>query len=131
MERQLDAVSHVVGLLSSENRELREQLTALAATVGATAQAEKVGIAKEVSEALDDYGFNQLPPVKQKILDHIARKRELFYPAEVARELNLCSTYVSKVLQDLEKAGWLKSVDSNGYRGRKLYKVVKSGEPTP
>ena len=74
-----------------------------------------------IASDLSRYG---LSPVKRKVVNHVSAKKELFYPAQIARELELCSSYVSKVFKELEDGRWIKSVDNKGYRGRKLYQVT-------
>ena len=78
-----------------------------------------------VSKLLEAFNTMSLPPVKYKIVNYLRAKKEVFYPSQIARELSLCSTYVNKVLQDLESQGLVRSIDTKGYRGRKLYRVTE------
>ncbi|HAX78970.1 MAG TPA: hypothetical protein DCY88_24900 [Cyanobacteria bacterium UBA11372] len=77
------------------------------------------------SKLLGAFNTMSLPPVKYKIVNYLRVKKEVFYPAEVARELDLHVSYVARIFRDLESDGFLVSIDTNGYRGRKLYKVVE------
>ena len=120
LERELKALSYALGVLFKDS----------GSTTGSpagdspgdeAANKEATSLAGAIASDSSRYGS---PSVKQKIVNHISAKKELFYPSQIARELGLCVTYVSKVLQQLEDGRWIKSVDNKGYRGRKLYQVI-------
>ena len=124
LEREIKALSYALGILLKDS----DSTTGDSTDDPPSAQLNKGSISLLEALAFESSksGRPPLSSVKQQIVNHVSAKKELFYPAQIARELGLCSSYVSKVLQELEDGRCIKSVDNKGYRGRKLYQVTIS-----
>ncbi|HAJ59585.1 MAG TPA: hypothetical protein DDW76_33515 [Cyanobacteria bacterium UBA11369] len=122
LEREIKALSYALGIMLKDS----DSITGGTARdrQGDKVNREPAGQKEAIAPNSSECGRLPLSPVKQQIVNHISAKKESFYPSQIARELGLCVTYVSKVLQQLEDGRWLKSVDNKGYRGRKLYQVT-------
>lgn len=114
-----------VALLENELRFVNQSIEALATELKQLKSQERENKSHpcEKSDVDSQFTTGQRGGVAERIASHVQSKMEAFYPAQVARELDIPESYVAKILRDLAAKGVLRTLDNNGYRGRKHYMV--------